>query len=423
VSRSAGARIRHGAHRAARALLGALPRELRFRFYRGMVDCPTVLDDSFEFTIARSREDLEACFGLLHDAYVASGFMRAHPSGLRVTAYHALPTTTTLCAKVGGQVVGTLSIVRDGVFGFPLQSAFDISAVRAKGGRIAEISALAVHPSFRRTGGSVLFPLMKFMYEYCTRYFDTRHLVIAVHPTRIELYESLLFFRRLTARVVDKYDFANGAPAIGATLDLHEAPQLFARAYDGKPARRDLHGYFVDRQLPNIRFPARDWNVSNDPMLTPALADYFFNERTQGFAELDERRKRLLHSIYRGPEWARVLPALAEDPSPRSQLRLTPRFTFKCEGRLNAAAPADGGHPITIIELSRHGFRARTPAQLPVGTLVTAEAELGAGRRTQVHARVMNAGPGDDERSYGFHVGAPDEAWLNCVAWLEEKGD
>ncbi len=43
-----------------------------------------------------------------------------------------------------GRVVGTLSIVRDGVFGFPMQTAFDISAVRAKPGHIAEISALEV---------------------------------------------------------------------------------------------------------------------------------------------------------------------------------------------------------------------------------------------------------------------------------------
>ena len=114
-------------------------------------------------------------------------------------------------------VVGTITIIRDGVFGFPLQAVFDLSSVRALTGNIAEISALAVHPDFRKTGGVILFPLMKFMYEYCKKYFDTRHLVIAVNPDRIELYESLLFFRRLPKSEVDSYDFANGAPAVGAT--------------------------------------------------------------------------------------------------------------------------------------------------------------------------------------------------------------
>ncbi len=122
-------------------------------------------------------------------------------------------------------MVGTLSLIRESVFGFPLQAIFDLKEVRARGGKIAEVSALAVHPDFRKTGGAILFPLMKFMYEYCTTFFDTRHLVIAVHPTRIEMYESLLFFKRLTENKVDNYDFANGAPAVGASLDLQHAPR------------------------------------------------------------------------------------------------------------------------------------------------------------------------------------------------------
>jgi hypothetical protein len=65
---------------------------------------------------------------LLHDAYVAAGFMKPAVSGLRVTIYHALPTTTTLCAKFDGQVVGTLSLIRESVFGFPLQAIFDLTA-------------------------------------------------------------------------------------------------------------------------------------------------------------------------------------------------------------------------------------------------------------------------------------------------------
>lgn len=162
-----------------------LPPGIRFAIYRAMVDCDPAPDDRLELKIAESEQELEDCFRILHDAYVSSGFMRPDPSGMRITQYHALPTTTTLCAKFDGQVVGTISMIRDGVFGFPLQSIFDLTPVRAKGGNIAEISALAVHPDFRKTGGAILFPLMKFMHAYCTEYFDTRHLVIAVNPDRI----------------------------------------------------------------------------------------------------------------------------------------------------------------------------------------------------------------------------------------------
>ena len=204
---------------------------MRFALIRSMVDCEDEPHPNLVLKIAETRDELEACFSLLHDAYVSSGYMKPHPSGLRVTVYHALPTTTTLCAKFDGKVVGTLSIVREGVFGFPMQSVFDLEAVRTQGGNIAEISALAIHPDFRKTGGAILFPLMKFMYEYCTRFFDTRHLVIAVNPDRIELYEALLMFQRLRAAAIPSYDFANGAPAVGATLDLSAAPERFREVY------------------------------------------------------------------------------------------------------------------------------------------------------------------------------------------------
>lgn len=416
--RSAWARLRHQARRGTRAALESLPESVRFALYRRLVDCDLPRDAEFELKIAETQDELEGCFALLHDAYVASGFMRPHPSGLRVTPYHALPTTTTLCAKVGPRVVGTLSIVREGVFGFPMQTAFDITAVRAKAGRIAEISALAVHPDFRKTGGAILFPLMKFMYEYCTRFFDTRHLVIAVHPNKVELYQALLFFERLQAQEVDKYDFANGAPAVGAALDLHEAPRLFERAYARQPHKRNLYRFFVDMRMPQIQFPARPWHTSNDPVLTPDLANHFFNFRTQGFAGLDAHRRRLLHSIYQSPEWAAVLPPLDPDDAEAKRLRRFPRYSMKCPAQLSSP---DGTQtaPMTIVEVSAHGFKGQPGVPLAPGSRWQVVAELGSGLRAAVNAKLVREVPGDAGPLCGFHVEHPDEAWLHCVAWLE----
>ena len=150
-------------HRGLRRLFAALPRDQRFAIYRSFVDCDPAPSQRLQLKIAETREELEACFSLLHDAYVDAGFMRPDPSGMRVTIYHALPTTTTLCAKWDGEVVGTISLIRESALGFPLQAIFDLSDLRAREGQIAEVSALAVHPKFRKTGGAILFPLMKFI--------------------------------------------------------------------------------------------------------------------------------------------------------------------------------------------------------------------------------------------------------------------
>ncbi len=413
--------MRRALRRSARWLLAALPEGARFALYRRTVDCEPVANGRLELKIADTQAELEACFALLHNAYVASGFMRPHPSGLRVTPYHALPTTTTLCAKVDGQVVGTLSIVRDGIFGFPMQSAFDISSIRAKDGRIAEISALAIHPRWRKTGGSVLFPLMKFMYGYCTRFFDTRHLLIAVNPAHIEMYESVLFFRRLAGQGVDRYDFANGAPAVGATLDLHEAPQLFERAYGHKPGRRNLHRYFVETELAEIKYPPRPWHTSNDPVLTPALMHHFFNDRTRGFEELDERRRLLLHSIYREPEWQAVLPSLPTAPAQGAALRSEVRHSMKCPATLSILGTSSNDLRITIVEVSGHGFLARALRPLSVGTRCSIVAELADGVKSRVQGEVVRLAGSDSGQFYGFRVQSPDAAWERCVAWLGQS--
>ncbi|MBK7815363.1 MAG: GNAT family N-acetyltransferase [Rhodocyclaceae bacterium] len=405
--------------KALRRALAVLPRERRFALYRSFVDCDPAPSDRLQLKIAETREELEACFRLLHDAYVSSGFMKPHPSGMRVTLYHALPTTTTLCAKWDGEVVGTMSLIRDSAFGFPLQMIFDLAGVRAKEGNIAEVSALAVDPRFRKTGGAILFPLMKFMYEYCTSFFDTRHLVIAVNPNRIELYESLLFFRRLTANMVEEYDFANGAPAIGAWLDLRHAPEVFEQAYGAKPPRKNLHAYFTRTDLANILWPQRRYYTTNDPVLTPDLLDHFFNVRTDGFANLDDHKKRLLHSIYDLPEYDAVLPRLSTPTGDGRKNRRWSRYSFKCPGYLTVAG---GGQQVRytmqVIEVSKYGFQAKTEKPVPMNIWSDATIKLGWHDISTVKAMAVRDHINGAVDLYGFELGEPDLVWNKFVSAL-----
>lgn len=407
-------RVRHG----LRKIFASLPRDTRFGIYRAMIDCDPAPDPRLELKVAETQQELEDCFRILHDAYVASGFMKPAASGMRLTIYHALPTTTTLCAKYDGRVVGTMSMIREGVFGFPLQSVFDLSDVRAKQGQIAEISALAVHPDFRKTGGAILFPLMKFMYEYCTKYFDTRHLVIAVNPDKIELYESLLFFSRLQENVVDSYDFANGAPAVGATLDLPAAKELFRRVYDRRKDRKNLYRYFVTLQLPNIKLPRRRYFTTNDPVLTPEILDYFFNQRSSVFNELDDRRKALLWSIYDQPEFRAVLPMLTGSSSEFHPMRRHQRFSLRCPAEFQIDVSGDRHSLVmTIIEISLSGFQALSKLDIPIGARGKVTVELGADDQTTLDVTVMRRhghGP-----FYGFRLIETDAIWRQCVSALE----
>ena len=411
--------LRNLVHKAARKALAMLPRRRRFGIYRSFVECDPAPNSKLVLKIAETREELEACLTLLHDAYVDSGFMTPDPSGMRVTIYHALPTTTTLCAKYDGKVVGTVSLIRESALGFPLQRIFDLSGLRARQGNIAEVSALAVHPRFRRTGGSILFPLMKFMYEYCTTFFDTRHLVIAVNPRHIELYESLLFFKRLSSTVVDSYDFVNGAPAVGATLDLKHAPEIFRENYSGKPLHRDLHHYFLNVSLPNIELPRRRFYTTNDPVLTPDLIDYFFNQRTQVFASLSDRKKALLHSIYDLPDYVKVLPPLPEQVRD-IKMRRHQRFSVKCPARLNYPE-SDSEHKevsVEVREVSRYGFQARSHVAIDSGVWFTAVIRLGKEEVSHLQVQAVSNQERVGEGLFGFRIGEPDLIWRKFVTAL-----
>ena len=420
MSRIKQASARKRFHQFLRRLFSNLPVRWRFAFYRSMVDCEPDPDPRLELKVAETREELEACFRILHDAYVGSGFMKPAPSGMRITMYHALPTTTTLCAKYDGRVVGTMSMIREGVFGFPLQSVFDLSEVRAQEGQIAEISALAVHPEFRQTGGAILFPLMKFMYEYCIEFFDTRHLVIAVNPDKIELYESLLFFERLQETVVDQYDFANGAPAVGATLDLSKVRALFRRVYGQRSLRKNLYKYFMLSRLEAIKLPKRRYFTTNDPVLTPDTLDYFFNQQSQVFEQLDDRRKALLWSIYDQPEYRRVLPMLSGTTVAFHPMRRHQRFSLRCPAELRLRL-GDGERTIvmTVIEISLSGFQATSRLEIPLEVSGTARIELGAEDRSELQVVAVRHHRADTVDFYGFKLVEPDGTWRRCVSALE----
>ncbi len=400
--------------RAVRQLLLPLPRRKRYRVRRFFAHYDPAPSPRLVFRIAETREELEACFRLLHDVYVRHGYMEPDPSGMRVTIYNALPTTTTLCALFDNKVVGTLSLIRESAIGLPLQRVFDLTSVRAKRGNIAEVSGLAIHPAFLQQGGMILMPLMKCLYEYCASFFDTRHLVIAVNPRHIETYESLLFFRRLSANVVSSYDFVNGAPAVGATLDLKHAPEILRKCYGERPLRRNLHHYFVAMQLPNIEMPNRRFFTTNDPVMTPDLIDYFFNRKTNVFANLSDRKKALLQIIYDLPDYRQVLPPLP-GPADGSMVRQHRRFSVKCPGRLSSPDGKEAAIPIEVSEVSRYGFRARTDQPVQVDTWLTALIQLGRLETSVLLVRSVQDVECEGSHRYGFQIGEPDLVWRKFV--------
>ncbi|MCB1964105.1 MAG: hypothetical protein KDF24_13225 [Rhodocyclaceae bacterium] len=411
--------LKRAARSALAPLVHWLPASWRFAAYSRAIRCESQLPDKIVFKLAETCEELEACFHLLHEAYVDAGFMQPDPSGLRATVYHALPTTSTLLCRSGDRVVATVSLIRESAMGFPMQRIFDIAAIREAGGNIAEVSALAIDRRFRSASGRILLPLLKFMYEYATLKFDTRHLVIAVNPRHIGFYETILCFRRLAQRTVSHYDFVNGAPAVGAHLDLGTAPAAFARRYKGLPPEKNLYHYFTRTPLANLQWPTKRFYTTTDPVMTPALIDHFFNRRTQAFATLRLRELMLLHSIYDLPDFKNVLPPVPED-APRSEMRRRThrRFSVRCPGEFSTRQfGIRRNFELTVFECSATGFRVHSANRLPAGSAGTVILELGAADWSVMRVTVLRLGSQDRHIAL-IRIDHDDLAWRKFVGAL-----
>jgi hypothetical protein len=342
------------------------------------------LSKKFVFKLAQTREELEACFHLLHDEYVRAGFMEPDLSRMRVTIHHALPMTSTLMCCYEKRVVGTVSLIRENGLGFPMQQIFDLDGIAQEGGNVAEVSALAIDNRLHAAKGRLMMPLLKFLYEYAEYRFDTRHLVIAVHPKYIGFYEDVLCFRRLPCPPVDHYSFVNGMPAIGAHLDLEKAKEVFSRKYGDMPLEKNLFHYFAVASLPNGQFPHKRFDATTDPVMTPKLIDYFFNQKTKKFSTLSPQEIRLLHTVYNSPEYQFCLPQLPEDtPCEPVRDRAYRRYPVKCPAYLQVNVPSGFSDPdsiaLAVYECSEKIFCALADKPLSAGLSGQAIVELDAG--------------------------------------------
>lgn len=376
-------------------LIDCLPEALRAVTYRQGLQLGKPLSRKFVFKLAQTKEELEGCFRLLHDEYVHAGFMKPDPSGLRVMLHHALPTTSVLMCCHESTVVGTVSLIRENKQGFPMQRAFSLGDVLQLRGNVAEVSALAISRKFHAARNKILMPMLKFLYEYAEYRFDTRHLIIATHPRHMGFYETMLCFKRLSPRWVRHYDIANGAPAVGAHLDLVHAKEIFSQKYGHLPTGKNLYHYFTAASLPNCQFPHRRFHTTTDPVMTPELIDYFFNQRTKLFRGLSPQWARLLHALYDLPEYGQYLPPLpAVAPrgkeSDRSRGR---RFPVRCPARLRIDRPgAFRTVALTVYECSETVFCAHSEYLLQVGMGGEAEVDLGEREHCTLPVEIVRLG-------------------------------
>lgn len=393
-----------------RKLLAHMPKFIRFPLMRDQIRVTPELESKFSFRIARSQEELADAYRILHDCYVDMGYSEKQISGMRIVKYFALPTTTTLIACYDGHVVGTISIIRRGAFGLPMESVFDLTEFIERNEVIAEISSLAIDARFREKRGKLFLPLMKYMWEYVCRYMNLEAMVITVNPSMSDFYEAFLGFKVLPQATVSEYGFANGHPGVGLYMNIRQAPAYMEKTYGHKPSQNNLFEYFFKLKFPHFEFPDRSYYKSSDPVMTPEMLTYFFKTRSTVLDSLSDQERWALSSLYPFSEYERVLP-----PVPNQKLRISTRYSVKIKAQTAFASD----WRLSVLEVSAEGLCVAASAA--IDGIIMLRIEVADGRVSEVRGEVRWGDP--VRKIYGVRLMKTDHHWADFIRYLEDDFD
>jgi hypothetical protein len=193
-----------------------------------------------QIKVASTRRERHDAFELVYNAYRRAGLCAESHCGMRYTPYQLLKTTDIIIATLRGEMISTLSLVRDSEMGLPMEDVYDdeVTARRAAGAHVAEISCLAD----RRQGPVRFFDLFRDMCRLTAQlawHLGVDELLAAVHPSHTAFYRRYLAFEPMGER--RDYPTVCGNPAMALCLN-------FAKASQDHPQRwREFFG----ERLPN----------------------------------------------------------------------------------------------------------------------------------------------------------------------------
>lgn len=183
-----------------------------------------------KYTVAATRSEREAAFHVIYEAYLKVKLCDYNPFGVRVVPYHVLPTTDIFVAILHREVIGTLTLVRDGELGLPMESVCpDIAERQRSGGlQLAEVCSLATAAEDANRVTHV-FELYRLMAQYA-RHHGVHQIVALIQPRHVNFYRRLMAFQ--TIGPLQTYPSACNCEVVPMCLDLRDVRRsLPPRAY------------------------------------------------------------------------------------------------------------------------------------------------------------------------------------------------
>lgn len=220
---------------------------------------PALKNPNIAIHVTQSAEEIEAANALVCRNYVDEGYWDdAEP--FRNNEHMRSLARTVFVAVDDGRVVATASIVRDSPAGLPADKfqPESMARLRARGERLAEVSALALDKHYGEQRTLVLF-LLKYVYQYSFYYTDVERFVVVPTVRHVGFYQAICGFTKLSSS--GQYNYVKETVrAQLLTANLFEAHlDFFERFARGKPDSENFYRFMLVDEHPSLHFPQKHW--------------------------------------------------------------------------------------------------------------------------------------------------------------------
>lgn len=348
----------------SKKFLPLIPNHFVDKLIEGKVKMPTELNSDYEITIARTSDDLEACFRILHENYVEEGYTTDNPSKMRITEFHLLPTTIVILIRHLGQVVGTMSIIRYGKMEMPVAKVGALKSCQLEELSF-EVSSLAISKEHRKNSGELFLWLIKYALHLTIEKMKLTTAFIGVHPKWVPFYRSILGFEELKKLNLSEYSFANNNPLRVLKLDLMK----FAKTCQAiNTHKKPIHHFYNSKIPAQFIYPELHLPLSCFYSWTPESMEELLIKKSTLLSSLSMKDKIHTLSSYQGDGFRKIF----EKILPLSDLRMgAQRFFVQFKVK-----DTQQNLNFQTYDISSNGISILTDAESTFPEILNAEIEL-----------------------------------------------
>lgn len=283
-------RDRFESRKILNALPGSVMRDIMTRkLARLDLDLPGV-----NFRVASTVDDYEGAIRLVNACYIRRGIL--NPDAVHIPISLFSPQTVLLVAEKDSQIIGTVTVIGETPFGFPMEAIHgpEIASLRTQGHSMVEIGSLSVLESFRNTG--VFLMLSSMLYRYVRNLSGARTAVMASHPSTECFYSGIFLFDKIGP--IQRYTHFANAQSVPFMLDLAAKNDEMRAHYERIPLRSEHYETLYSLYCPQVEDGLFSYGFRHGKTsLSPAQIRELYGRFSLDPATLSSRERNMLEII------------------------------------------------------------------------------------------------------------------------------